>query len=283
MGTLKKNPTINWHKKRPVKHVDHLSAHSVGSFLLCGLSWRLGHIDQLTLIEPMPSYFAFGGAIHHGLEPYWKGGEANFKKGWMTWKDKKVNYFGSSWLAHYRMGQAMTATVIEKTQGKFDPKQTKTEVNINIDLGFVTLNGRKDVTTIAHNMPIMIGGKYENIDGPLTWDLKTSGQLYASESIDRSQQLKTYAIPDPKHKQPQGVHAYLVVTKGLHPTVQMIGKRFTREEVKGQIERIRWVSDEIHRGIFVQNQGEHCHNCPFRKLCYEEQNWQTSYEVGTRK
>lgn len=277
MTILKSNPTKDWHKKRPIEHIDHLSASSVSSFLVCGLSWRLGHIDKLTLIEPMRSYFAFGGAMHKGLEPYWKGGEVAFKKAWLTWKTKKIDYYGSSWLGHYRMGQAMSATVVEKTKGKFDPKRTRVEITENIDLGFVTLTGRKDVITVAKKMPIMIAGKYVEVDGPLTLDVKTSARLYVPESIERSQQLKTYAIPNPKLHRQQGTHAYLVVTKSIKPVVQIIGKAFSLEEIKGQIERIRWVRDEITRGVFVQNQGDHCQYCPFRKLCYSEENWQTSY------
>lgn len=268
----------------PIKDLDHLSASSVASILQCGLSWRLSHIDKLQLIRKVPVYFPFGTAVHKGLESHWKGHDADFKSAWTKLKNKNyVDYLGSSWLTYYRKGQMMTAMVIERTLGRFDPRQSRVEVTEDIDLGFAKLNRRIDVKLEVEKMPILVAGKIEQVTGRLRLDIKTAGQPYRKESIDRSQQLMTYEIPDPKNPEPRNHSAYLVVTKSVTPNVQLIGKRFSQDEVKGQVERIRWAATQVRRGVFVQNKGEHCHGCDFVKLCYEQPGWEGSYRVAPER
>jgi len=274
---LKSNPTVDWHKKRPYKELDHLSHSSVAQFLQCGLAWRLSHVDRLQLIEPIQSYFVFGTAFHNGLRPFWHGGEGQFKEKWKSYKHSKVTYKNTSWLQLYRQGVMMEAGVIARLQGKFDPKVTKTEMNDPVDLGFTKLERRIDVVTEVDRLRMTIDGREKKISGPLRIDVKSSAFAYNKAAIDQSQQLMTYQIPGPKLGR-EGYSAYLVATKSNRPVIQLIGKSFSREEIGRQLRRIKYVHDEIKRGSFVQHAGSHCDNCPFNKLCYEAPGWEKSYK-----
>lgn len=276
---LKANPTDRWWKKRPQKNIDHLSHSSVDTFVTCGLAWRLDKLDGLILDEPPPSYYPFGGAFHAGLRPFWRGGEDKFGKFWKVWKFKKVQYRGDSWLDLYRKGLLMTATLRGVFSGKFEPSVTKTEIVDDVDLGFVKLKRIVDVVTNVSGLQVFRADKNEVIEynGSIALDLKTSAVAYDKNTILRSKQLMTYAIPSDKIK--TDLSAYVVVTKSNMPKVQVLGAKYGKEQVRGQVERIRSVADSIHRGEFTQNPGDQCRNCSFRHLCYSLPGWQEKYKL----
>lgn len=279
---LKINPTDRWWVKRPQK-IDHLSYSSVQTFNTCGLAWRLAKVDMLELKDkPTPSWSVFGTSYHLGLSSFWKGGSDGFIVAWKKWKDKAIKYGrNESWLDLYRKGLMMTAAVTAILKDKFDPKESKVEVVEDLDLGFVIVRRIVDIATIAHGVPVLMVGQSTKpipYEGPIRFDVKTAGRAYDTESIIRSQQLMTYAIPS-RGQTEKRLSAYLVATKSESPKVQILGAQYGKEQIKGQINRIRDVTNSIHRGEFTQNPGDQCVQCEFRSLCYSLPGWQEKYQL----
>lgn len=279
---LKENPSEKAYKGKPPV-LSHLSASSLGSYLLCGLQWRMQRIDRLKPIRKEKSYFKFGETFHKSMELHWKGGVPNFRDEWLRYKDTPLDYGRESWLTLYNKGLKMVEGITLATAGKFDPLYTRTELNENLDLGFVVVNRRIDVITVAKRLPIMVNGLVEKIDGEVILDLKTAGMKYSLDSINQSQQLMTYALPNKIKDRDPVMFAYVVATKSITPTIQLIGKKFSKEELRGQVRRYKQVSDLIKQGVFIQNKGTHCTFCDFRKLCYNEHGWQHGYEIDETK
>lgn len=276
---LKENPANKSYKGQKVE-IHHLSASSIGAYLACGLQWRMHRIDRIKPIRLEKSYFKFGEVFHKSLEPHWKGGISNFREEWIKHKTTPLDYGRESWLSLFNKGMRMMEGILLATAGRFDPLYSRTEVVENLDLGFVVVNRRIDVITVAKRMPILVNGLVEKIDGEIILDIKTSSMKYSLDSINQSQQLMTYAIPNAIKDRDPRLFAYVVATKSVNPTIQLIGKRFTKDELRGQVKRYRQVAELIKNGVFIQNKGPHCTNCDFRKLCYDEPGWQNSYEIA---
>jgi len=277
---IKNNPTLGWNKKVPQK-VDHLSASSVSTYLQCGLKWRLGHVDHLQPIGSVSVHLCFGSAIHKGLEPYWLGEPAQFNESWAAYKsDSNIEYGRNSWLHWCLRGAKMTTAVVDKTIGRFDPTKSVVELEEDIDLGFIVLRRRIDCLLEVNKLNIMVGGNNVDVSGAILADLKTAGQAYYPDAADWSQQLMTYNIKNPRSLRDIAMSVYIVVTKSDPPRVQIIGRKYSREEVKGQIFRIRHVADSIRSGIFVQTKGDNCGLCDYKALCYEMPKWQERYSVS---
>lgn len=274
---LSVNPTLLDYKGPPAP-LPHLSASSLSTYLNCGMQWRLQHVEKLELIAKPPVYFSFGSAFHRTLEPHWKGLSTDFKSIWTKYKDVPIDYLGSSWLEYYAKGSKMVTASVVATQGRFDPKTSKVEFSDDIDLGFIKVSRRVDIYTELNNLPVSVNGVIEKVSGPAILDLKTAGAKYADNAAAESQQLMTYALPNPKSDLRPRYFIYLVATKTNTPVIQLIGKKYTKDELKGQIGRYRQVSDLIHRSVFIQNKGSACQFCSFKNLCYEHTGWEGMYQ-----
>lgn len=278
---LKTNPTDKWWQwKGHAVDIQTISPSGASSWQTCGLQWRLSHIDRLEVARPQ-LWMALGTAFHKSMEPVWLGRsrQPQFKQQWQVWRNKKLEYKeGESWTTWLARGANMTAALTAVVQGKFDPTQTKIEVPDNVDLGFVTLTRRLDVITVAKKLPVLIAGRETKIDGYCTIDMKTSSQRYSDKAILQSQQLMTYAVPS-KTVDWANLSVYAVVTKAADPKVQLIGKRYEKKEVAGQIARLLYVAERIRKGDFPQFKGDHCGYCQFESLCYDLPGWQSKYHA----
>lgn len=266
------NPAFNL-GLRPYPQLDHLSASSVISYLNCGLQWRLSHVDGIKL-RKSPLAFAVGTAFHAGVRPFWKGHDPIFQMAWRKLKDsKKIDYTGSklSWLDWYARGQAMESALVKSLIGYFDPATSHTEINYNLDLGVIKVWRRMDVYTVAKDMPVLMNGETRGVSGPVYVDLKTTSRSYSKWSAAQSQQLKIYSIPgDPPDGLEDPVAAiYAAVTKSAEPKVQLIGQRYTKNELKAEADTVKKVADQIRQGVFIRNDGDHCGYCAFRFMCHE--------------
>jgi putative RecB family exonuclease len=284
--TVAKNPAFDL-RRRPVPDLHHMSASSVITYLTCGLQWRLGHVDGLKPKKLNPAY-AVGTAMHEGLQPFWQGGDTNFPFAWKKMKHAPIDYSNSrlSWLDWLSRGQKMTARVQQTLHGLFDEEASQVEFPYDVYLKDVLVVRKMDIRTIAKSMPILIDNKLETFSGPIVLDLKTSSQSYQHDAADLSQQLGIYSIPGriKDDLKPQ-MAAFVVVTKSDDPKVQIIGKRYEKDELKAQIRTVRQVADQVRAGVFIQNKGKHCRWCDFRKLCFPKANggtevpWQELYSV----
>ncbi len=276
---LKINPALSYKRVKGYELTSGLSPSSMAAYLTCGLQFRLGKVDRVEYIGKPAAHFNFGSAIHKGLEPHWQGHDENFKDAWAEYKTVPMQFKrNETWLTMYARGQQMTKEVVEATLGTFEADHSVVEIAENLDLGFIIIKRRIDVLTIAKRMPILISGQLEDFSGPILLDLKTSAQLYYPDSVYQSQQLMTYSIPSPNLPIKPALAAYVVVTKAAKPSVQIIGRRYEKAELKAQIVRYKQVAEMIKTGIYVQNKGKHCHFCQFRPLCYEEKGWQSAYK-----
>ncbi len=281
---LIKNPSHDL-RLRPHR-LDSLSPSGLKSYLACGLQWRLSHVDGLEYARPNLN-LVFGSVFHKGLESYWRGGRPDFQKYWRRFDGNPMlaDAFGGrmDWAAWAERGQQMVGKVIKATYGHFDPATTHVEVKENVDLGFVVLNRRMDVITVAKRMPMLLNvGDEHEFSGPVVLDLKSAGRSYALESAQMSQQLLNYMIPNPKadYERPR-LAAFIVATKAIDPKVTLIGHQYGKADLKNQIQTIKLAADSIRRGSFPQvKDPNHCGYCDFRDMCYEAPGWQTAYRVS---
>src|SRR3990167_1317681 len=278
--TLKSNPSEVIFKGD--YKMEKISASGSKSWLTCGLQWRLSHIDKLELVR-LNSNLAYGSAVHKGAEPIWRGQNlTGFAKVWKPYKDKDIDYGKGQddWSKLKVKGEVMLKKLYETVTGTFDPAASRVEVHENIDLGFVVLDRRIDVVTVAKKMPVYMTdvNKIENVSGVVNLDLKTSRSQYSDIDVMGSQQLLTYAIPNGKSKK-LNASVYVVVTKSSNPVIQLIGKRYEKWEVVRQVNRLRFVTDQIRRGVFIQNEDKHCGWCDFKALCYRLPGWQKMYRL----
>ncbi len=279
---LKSNPSEKIYKGE--YKLDRISASGSKSWLTCGLQWRLGHIDKLEPVK-LSSSLAFGSAIHKAAEPIWIGHKLmDFSKAWRPYRNNDIDYGKSKedWSSLYIKGGRILKNLYEVITGTFVPTSSIVEVNENIDLGFVILNRRIDVVTTANKMPVYMAdaGKVVSISGTVVLDLKTSRGQYNEMDIQASQQLLTYAIPNKGNKDRKiKASIYVVVTKSATPVVQLIGKRYEKWEVVRQVNRLRFVADQIRKGVFIQNEDKHCGWCDFAALCYRLPGWEKMYRI----
>lgn len=268
---------------RPRPHnPDHLSPTGKSTYLRCGLQWRLGHVDGIVPIKRGVAT-ALGTAFHNGLRPYWKGQPSSFLEQWKKvkgspWIEYKRNDL--SWLDWYSRGQQMTQALMSKLDGHFDPSQSRTEINYDLDLGFIKLFRRLDVYTVAKKMPVLVSGNIESVSGEVLIDVKSSAQRYADESTSYSQQLALYSVPGRDRLLNPTMAIYAVVTKSAKPQVQLIGKRYEKEELRSELISVKQVHDNIRAGIFLKNPDRHCAWCDYRHMCVlYKANWKELYRV----
>ncbi len=280
---LKKNPTHDL-RLRPHK-VEKLSPTGLKSYLSCGLQWRLSHVDELEFAKPNLN-LVFGSVFHKGLEPYWRGGQPAFQKYWSRFQDIPAlaeQYKGRmDWAAWAQRGQDMVNKIMSATYGYFDPKTTRVEIKEEVDLGFVVLNRRIDVLTVAEKLPMLLNlGDQVKFSGPAVFDLKSAGRMYGLDAAQRSPQLLSYMIPNPKadYERPK-MAAFIVATKAIEPRVMLIGHKYGKAEVKNQVQTFKLAADNIRRGVFPQVKGDHCGYCDFRQMCYEQPGWEGAYRVS---
>ena len=267
-------------------HLDHLSASSVGGFQTCGLSWKLSHLDKVAKIGTA-SWFAFGSAYHRGLEPWWLGKSPQFADAWGSYRKSKVEYYGrGSWESMYSMGMKMTSATKAVTEGKFVPisvldKKERIEKTEDVDLGFVVVRRRIDVILEATRLPVLDVTKGDVVEfvGKVLVDVKTAGRQYDHRRVLTSGQLKTYAIPNHGEVFGDKLSAYIITTKTANPVVQIIGKRYDKDEIKEQIKTIKQVADQIRNGVFTRREGDHCDRCDFFDLCYKTPGWEKRYNI----
>lgn len=277
---LKTNPATDWWKYLgkgvPLEKISQSSASQIQT---CGLAWRLNHIEHLGLVKP-PVYFPLGTAFHKGMKQFWLAGQpSTFKKSWGVFRHTPIAYKeGESWLQWSVRGQAMAKALEDALRGTYRIRGTRVELYDEVKLPSVKLVRYVDVLTIAKKMPILVDASIKKVDGPITIDMKTAGQRYTPDSVLQSQQLMTYAIPSEKVDW-SNLSAYAVVTKAVTPQVQLIGHKYDKKEVVGQIVRLQRAADRVRAGDFVQIKGDHCGYCDFKKLCYPNPDSLKAYRV----
>lgn len=261
---------------------DHLSPTSVSNYTGCGLRWRLGHVDGIKPIKQSLAT-ALGTALHAGMRPYWKGNPATFLQQWKKYKGSEAIDFRASklsWLDWYSRGEQMSQALMRTLDDHFDPATSKTEISYDLDLGFIKLFRRIDVYTEAKSLPVLVGGTVEKVDGFILLDLKSSGKKYADNAVNFSGQLKLYSVPGRDRLLEPTMAVYAVVTKSAKPLVQLIGKRYSKDELRAELQTVKQVADNIRAGVFVKNSGEHCNYCDFRYLCtHRVDNWRELYHI----
>ena len=277
---LENNPTEKWWKrigeKTEVKTISYSSANTMQN---CGLQWRLKYVDKIEMVKPQ-LWAALGSSFHTTMKPVWLYGKApKFRAVWEKYKRVPIEYKEKeSWLMWQERGDAMTQALAGVLLGKFDKRRTKVEVPDPVKLGGVILLRYIDVITVAKKMPIIIDGKEQMFSGSLHVDMKTAAQRYSLDSIARSQQLMTYEIPSKKIQTPD-LSAYAVVTKAVDPKVQLIGRVYAKEEIQGQIVRLKSAVDRIAAGDFTQQPGDACNRCDFVRLCFKHPDALEAYRV----
>jgi len=279
MTQLKTNPSEREYKG--TYKLEHISASGMKSWMTCGLQWRLSHIDGVRR-KKTSSALIFGTVIHRSAEDLWKTGAIpNFKKFWTPYKDSQNIEYGKrdSWLSLYQKGGKMSANLVKAFESKINFPKSLVEIQEKVDLGFVTLRGRIDAVLDVKKLPILIGEKVDQFSGLLRIDLKTSSGKYAEDTPSKALQLKIYDILSIGKKTAADLSAYVVVTKTKEPTVQILGRKYDRQEIKTQINQIRKVSDSIRAGLFIRVEGDHCNYCDFREMCYRSPGWQKLYSV----